>query len=60
MTDVVELRGVGEAKRWTLIAALLHECRTVARDEVATTFCKRMAAIHKKGRADAPAPRAPH
>lgn len=26
------------------------ECRTAARDEVATMFCKRMAVIHKKGK----------
>jgi len=50
VTDVADLRAVGEAKRWTLIASLIHECRTVARDEVATTFCKRMAAIHTKGK----------
>lgn len=50
VTDVADLRAVGEAKRWTLLASLIHECRTAARDEVATMFCKRMAAIHKKGR----------
>ena len=49
-TDVGDLRDVGEDKRWTLMASLVHECRTAARDEVATMFCKRMAAIHKKGR----------
>jgi Domain of unknown function (DUF4158) len=49
-TDLGDLRDVGEDKRWTLIASLVHECRTAARDEVATMFCKRMAAIHKKGR----------
>ena len=45
-----DLRDVGEDKRWTLVASLVHDCRTAARDEVATMFCKRMAAIHKKGR----------
>ena len=49
-TDVGDLRDVGEDKRWTLVASLVHDCRTAARDEVATMFCKRMAAIHKKGR----------
>ena len=49
-SDVGDLRDVGEDKRWTLIASLVHECRTATRDEVATMFCKRMAAIHKKGR----------
>ncbi len=49
-TDVADLRKVGEAKRITLIASLIHECRTAARDEVVGMFCKRMATIHKKGR----------
>ena len=43
-------QGIGEAKRLTLLASLIHDRRTAARDEVATMFCKRMAAIHKKGR----------
>jgi hypothetical protein len=46
VTDVGDIRVVGEAKRWTLLASLIHECRTAARDEVATMFCKRMAVIH--------------
>jgi hypothetical protein len=50
VTDVGDLRDIGEAKRWTLLASLIHECRTSARDEVATMFCKRMAVIHKKGK----------
>lgn len=50
VTDVGDLRAMGEAKRWTLLASLIHESRMTARDEVATMFCKRMAAIHKKGR----------
>jgi hypothetical protein len=50
VTDVGDLRAIGEAKRWTLLASLIHESRMTARDEVATMFCKRMAAIHKKGR----------
>lgn len=49
-TDVGDLRDIGEAKRQTLLASLVHEARTAVRDEVATMFCKRMAAIHKKGR----------
>jgi Transposase. len=50
VTDVGDLRDIGESKRWTLLASLIHECRTAARDEVATMFCKRMAVIHKKGK----------
>ncbi|MGQ0775574.1 MAG: DUF4158 domain-containing protein [Pseudonocardiales bacterium] len=36
VTDVGDLRDIGEGKRWTLLASLIHECRTTARDEVAT------------------------
>ncbi|MFC7641327.1 DUF4158 domain-containing protein [Streptosporangium lutulentum] len=50
VTDVGDMRDIGDAKRWTLLASLIHECRTAARDEVATMFCKRMAVIHKKGK----------
>ena len=50
MTDVGDMRDIGDAKRLTLLASLIHECRTAARDEVATMFCKRMAVIHKKGK----------
>ncbi len=50
VTDVGDLRDIGEAKRWTLLASLIHECRSTVRDEVATMFCKRMAVIHKKGK----------
>jgi len=50
VTDVADLRKVGEDKRLTLVVCLLHTTRTAARDEVVTMFCKRMATIHKKGR----------
>jgi TnpA family transposase len=50
VTDVGDMRDIGDAKRLTLLASLIHECRTAARDEVATMFCKRMAVIHKKGK----------
>lgn len=50
VTDVADLRKVGEDKRITLVASLLHTARAGARDEVVTMFCKRMAALHKKGR----------
>jgi hypothetical protein len=39
-----------EDKRLTLIVSLLPMVRTGVRDDVVTMFCKRMAAIHKKGR----------
>lgn len=48
--DADEFSGVGEAKRLTLLVCLVHLARTRARDEVATMFCKRMAAIAHKAR----------
>ncbi len=51
VTHVADLRRVlDEDKRLTLIVSLLHTVRTGVRDDVVTMFCKRMAAIHKKGR----------
>lgn len=51
MTHVADLRKVtGEDKRLTLIVSLLHTVRTGVRDDVLTMFCKRIGAIHKKGR----------
>jgi hypothetical protein len=51
VTDVADLRKVtGEDKRLTLIVSLLHTARTGVRDDVVTMFCKRIGAIHKKGR----------
>jgi hypothetical protein len=51
VTDVADLRKVlDQDKRLTLIISLLHTVKTSTRDEVVTMFCKRMAAIHKKGR----------
>ncbi|ALG10079.1 DUF4158 domain-containing protein [Kibdelosporangium phytohabitans] len=51
VTDAADMRKVlNEDKRLTLLISLVHECRTGARDEVVTMFCKRMAALHKKGR----------
>ena len=51
VTDAADVRKVltGD-KRLTLLICLVHECRTAARDDVVTMFCKRMAALHKKGR----------
>lgn len=48
--DADELAGVGEDKRLTLLACLVHTARIRARDEVVTMFCKRMAIITSKAR----------
>jgi hypothetical protein len=51
VTDVADLRKIhDEGKRLTLVASLVHVVRAGVRDDVVTMFCKRMAAIHKKGR----------
>ena len=51
VTDVADMKKVtNEDKRLTLIVSLVHTVRTRVRDDVVTMFCKRMAAIHKKGR----------
>jgi hypothetical protein len=51
VTDIADLRKVlNEDKRLTLIASLVHVVRAGVRDDVVTMFCKRMAAIHQKGR----------
>ena len=49
MTDAADMRKVlNEDKRLTLLISLVHECRTTARDEVVTMFCKRMAACTRR------------
>ncbi len=50
VTDAADMRKVTEDKRLTLIASLVHTAATGVRDDVVTMFCKRMAAIHKRGR----------
>jgi TnpA family transposase len=50
MANVDDMRKCGDAKRLTLLICLLHQQRIEARDEVVTMFCKRMAALHKKGK----------
>ncbi|WP_460304036.1 DUF4158 domain-containing protein [Actinocorallia aurea] len=51
VTDIADMKKVlDEDKRLTLIVSLVHAVRTGVRDDVVTMFCKRMAAIHKKGR----------
>lgn len=43
VTNVDDLRRIGDAKRVTLLISLLHQQRIEACDEVATMFCKRTA-----------------
>jgi hypothetical protein len=50
VTDVADLRKMGAARRLALVVCLLHQAQVRARDEVATTFCKRMAAIARRPR----------
>ncbi|MDF3310582.1 DUF4158 domain-containing protein [Rhodococcus sp. T2V] len=50
VAGVDDMRKTGEAKRVTLLVALVHQQRVEARDEVVTVFCKRMAVLHNKGR----------
>jgi hypothetical protein len=50
VTDVADLRKMGAARRLALVVRLLHQAQVRARDEVATMFCKRMAAITKKAK----------
>ncbi|GAB3691113.1 MULTISPECIES: Tn3 family transposase [Actinomycetes] len=48
--DISQLRKFNDDKRIALVVSLVHVARVRARDEVAGMFCRRMAAIHKKGR----------
>ena len=50
VADAADLRRYAAEKRRALVAALIHAARVRARDEIATMFCKRMAAIHKRAR----------
>jgi Domain of unknown function (DUF4158)/Tn3 transposase DDE domain len=50
VTDVADLRRYAPEKKRALVAALIKTARVRARDEIATMFCKRMAAIHKRAR----------
>ncbi len=60
VTDAADFSKIGEDKQLTLLASLIHVLRTSARDEVTEMFCKRMAVIHKKGRARLEALREEH
>jgi TnpA family transposase len=50
VTDANDMRKMGRERRLALIACLLHLARIRARDDVATMFCKRVAAITKKAK----------
>ena len=50
VTAAADLRKVSEDKRLTLLASLIQRDQAGVRDQVVTMFCKRMAAIPKKGR----------
>ena len=50
LTDAADMKKAREAKRLTLLAAMVQTLRISARDEVTDMFCKRMAIIHRKGR----------
>lgn len=50
VTDAADMRKVGTDKQLTLLASFVHTVATGVRDDVVTMFCKRVAAIHKRGR----------
>ncbi|WUK72987.1 DUF4158 domain-containing protein [Kribbella sp. NBC_00359] len=50
VTDAADLAKYGLARRQALIACLVHTARVRTRDDIATMFCKRLAAIHKNAR----------
>jgi hypothetical protein len=50
--DAAVMRDIAQPKRTALIACLIRVAQTRARDELAEMFCKRMAAITKRARAE--------
>ena len=46
------MRDVAPAKRTVLLACMVHVARTRARDDLAEMFCKRMASITKRAKAE--------
>jgi TnpA family transposase len=50
--DAAVIRDVSQPKRTALIACLIRVAQTRARDELAEMFCKRMALITKRARAE--------
>jgi hypothetical protein len=60
VTDVGDLRRVGDPKRRVLIACLLYLARVRARHDIVTMFGKRMAALHNEARQQLQALREQH
>ncbi|MCA1678087.1 MAG: hypothetical protein LC777_03620 [Actinobacteria bacterium] len=50
--DAAVMRDISEPKRTALLACLVHEVRRQARDELAEMFCKRVAVITKRAKAE--------
>ena len=50
--DAAVMRDVSQPKRTALLACLIHVAQTRARDELGDMFCKRMAVITKRARAE--------
>ena len=50
--DAAVMRDVCQPKRTALLACLVHVAQTRARDELVEMFCKRMAVITKRARAE--------
>jgi hypothetical protein len=48
--DVSELKECGEAKRYTLMVALIHRMQVRARDQLVEMFLRRVATIHKRAK----------
>jgi len=48
--DTANLKEMQPERRYTLIAALLHQMRVRARDDLAEMFIRRMGAIHKRAK----------
>ena len=46
------MRDVAQPKRTALLACLVHVAQTRARDDLAEMFCKRMALITKRAKAE--------
>jgi hypothetical protein len=50
--DATVMRDVAQPKRTALVACLIHVAQTRARDELAELFCKRIAVITKRAKAE--------
>jgi len=50
--DAAVMRDVSQPKRTAMLACLIHVSQTRARDELVEMFCKRVAAITKRAKAE--------